>query len=778
MKKKIWLLQLPLILGFTLCFSILELGEQGKLGNRFLREAVFPRLSRASHLVSDFKFIVRGPRPKKNKIVVVGIDSPAIETLGRWPWHRDVMSFLIEKIFASGAKVVGLDIVFSEPDPRIPEELQPVLKQNNLGKWIQQLDTDHVLEEVVRKYSDRLVLAWSSDLACQPGFDSPADCPLLDLKATEKFPPDLSRFKLDEVKTAQSFDFMKTPMISFLAPLMNIPRLQSQAKHLGYVNTFLDIDGYIRRTVPFVWVNGEPYPSLALAMARAGTHNQVRIELNSKQRVKELSFVQGKRNIRTNPLGSMQINFRGPSSAFPHIPALDVLGEDDTVIDDGDPHQTKLSKKEMFKDAYVLIGLTAVGVHDMRQFPFDSNEAGVDGHANILDNLLSGDPLVSGAGGWGSLFVFLLMVFGIGIFAFVMERLEAVPALALFLAFFVIAALIDFRVLFYRDYNLNTAFFYLELGSVFVMALAAKYILEEKNKNFIRGAFSKYVAPAVVDSILQDPSKLSLGGEKRDLTILFSDIRSFTAFSEKMDAKALAAFLNDYFNIMTGIVFSHKGTLDKYIGDAVMAFWGAPLLDQDHTVQACQAAIEMIQALLKNQERFKNQYGIDVEIGIGLNTGVVNVGNMGSDQNFGYTVIGDHVNLASRVESLTKMYGVRILTTHFTLESIRQKGQPLPPHRILDEVKVKGKQNAVSLVQLLEKDLPTEGLKAFEKGRELYKKQKWVEAIQSFEEANRTIRASLGKDDGPSQVFIERCQEFQKAPPESGWDGSWEMHTK
>jgi adenylate cyclase len=310
-----------------------------------------------------------------------------------------------------------------------------------------------------------------------------------------------------------------------------------------------------------------------------------------------------------------------------------------------------------------------------------------------------------------------------------------------------------------------------------VLTLAAKYILEEHNKKFLKVAFSKYVAPSIVNRILEDPTKLMLGGEKKELTILFSDIRGFTTFSEKMDAKQLATFLNDYLGIMTNLVFANDGTLDKYIGDAVMAFWGAPLDQAAHADHCLKAAIAMMKALSVNQARFVAEYGVDVRIGIGVNTGVVNVGNMGSVNNFEYTVIGDHVNLASRLEGLTKHYGVGILTTRFTLDQVASSGAALPAHRVLDFVKVKGKGTAVELIQVLDRDLSPEGLKLFAQGRAHYSAMRWDAATEAFGEASRLLSTS-DEPDAPCEMYLERCRDFRAQPPEPGWDGSWTMTSK
>jgi adenylate cyclase len=337
----------------------------------------------------------------------------------------------------------------------------------------------------------------------------------------------------------------------------------------------------------------------------------------------------------------------------------------------------------------------------------------------------------------------------------------------------------DFGWLFSRkNLNWNTSLFYLEFAFIFLSTFALKYILEERNKKFIRLAFSKYVAPAVVDSILKDHAKLSVGGTKKELTILFSDIRGFTTFSEKMDAVALAKFLNEYLGTMTDLVFKHQGTLDKYIGDAVMAFWGAPLDQPDHAANALKTAIEMQQALRQIGPVLKAKYDVDVAIGIGVNSGNVSVGNMGSDRIFEYTVIGDHVNLSSRLEGVTKTYGVEILTTRFTIASIEANQLKPPPHRVLDQLKVKGKSQAVELIEVFSIDPNPEVLEAFARGRSLYRNRHWDDAIAEFKKADELAKKDQPRGDPPSLVFLERCQEFKNSPPAADWDGSWEMHSK
>ena len=786
MKNKFWLFQIPVIAIFTLAFYIMNEGEQGQLGNPILRDSIFPVLRSTAGTLTNIKFRTRGIEKPKNKIVIVGIDSPSIEVFGRWPWHRDNTAKLIEKTFQHGAKVVGLDMVFSEPDVRVSKEIAEVLVKNKLEKQIMQFETDPLLADTIARYKDRLVTGWMTETNCQPSYaTTPEECPVTDPRALEMFPKGFEKFAFTNQMGIAGFDFLKTPIISAPTLFSNIELFNQAAEHAGYFSAFPDPDGYIRRISLLMLANGKAYPSLALEMARVAKNEDLKVEFDTQSgRVKNLGFAKSNRNIAVSPLGTMEINFRGPAYHFDYISAYDVLKDEDSIevpINNGrKPAGFEGGRAGVLKDAYVLIGLTALGVFDMRAFPFDSNTPGVEGHATILDNLLAGDEMVTGAtsGGQGTWIIFLLMVVGAIVFSYFTSKFEAVPALLLFIAMIGGVGFFDLKVLFQNNINWNTSFFYLELMTLFFLTVAAKYVTEENNKKFIRGAFTKYVSPAVVDSILKDPTKLSLGGTKKDLSILFSDIRSFTTFSERMDAKDLAKFLNEYLGLMTDIVFKHGGTLDKYIGDAVMAFWGAPLDQTDHAERACAAAQEMLQVLALNKARWEKDYNVVVNVGIGINSGAVNVGNMVSSTNFSYTVIGDHVNLSSRLESLTKHYGVGILTSRYTFDMMTKNSSKLPIHRSVDLAKVKGKKTAVEVIQVLEQEPPPGAIDKFNHAIQLFRSQKWDEAKAAFKVASDAMTGNPEVWDGPSELYLERCDFFKQNPPGSDWDGSWEMTSK
>jgi len=839
MKKHAWLLKTPLILLFSLAFYWSVQGERGELESALIRDNVYPALVSLKGWFTNLKFNVRGPVQPKNKIIIIAIDEASINNpkFGKWPWHRDKISDILLKVFSYGAKSVGLDIVFSEQDQRVPDAVRQVLTEVKKEELIPTFETDNQLADIIsdkagmrKEFNQELVLGWMSEKICKPAYISDCLATSIEDQAVNPYPENFERFKASRINGLEKFDPKKTPISTGRNILANIPLFRNAAQHMGNFDIKPDPDAYIRNTSLITIVDGKPHPSLALELARLSflkkdrdgkiMHDEVTKQYTSEPKELEVAFgaknllqsisFAGYRPIHTSPLGVMEINFRGGSHMFPYISAGYLIDEDfnsnneirfdvDSYFDlktlyseaekykdkngfpktslDGYPAFT-IPKTSLFKDAIVLIGVTAKGLYDMRAFPFDPNVAGVEGHANIIDNLLSGDELISSSDNSGWIILLAMMTLGALGFALFIQKVDAVPGLITFLLSAGAFAVVDQKLLFERLQNWNTSLLYLEFASLFFVTLALKYVLEERNKKFIKGAFSKYVAPAIVDSILKDPSKLTVGGEKREMTIMFSDIRGFTTFSEKMDAKALSNFLNDYLSLMTNLVFEHQGTLDKYIGDAVMAFWGAPVAQPGHALNACKATLQMIQTLKEHQPRFKSQYDVDVQIGIGLNSGTVSVGNMGSERIFEYTVIGDSVNLASRTEGLTKAYGVTILTTRFTLDCIQKSGETLPPHRALDLVKVKGKNEAIELVQLLDRPLPTEGLILFEEARRLYTQQKWDDAILKFKTANEILRSPLGEPDGPCQEFVARCEEFRQNPPDADWDGSWKMTSK
>ncbi len=776
MKKQHLFLYLAIICLFTGFYCVHEIGSSSRLTNPFLYQTVFPPLRRLSSLLTDLKFKIRGTVPPASPVVILEVDSRSIEEYGRWPWSRILLSELIQKTFHQGALVIGLDMVLSEPEKNIPDGLSDTLKNKGLGKLVNQFQTDPKLAATIGRRQNQLVLGWMTESHCQPLFSSEEACPVSNQDAIELLPQTLHNFEYGNITGLSNFNRTKTPISSAFSVISNLEMFDAVSLHQGFLNSFRDPDGIIRRTGLVMMVDGLPHPSFALKMAEVAKGIAPRLVIKDQRYVDGI-FLDGKNGaLPVSSSGIADINFRGPERTFSYVSARDVL-ETDPNSEETSRSLAGESPLQKLKGAVVVLGVTALAVSDFTATPFDGVVAGSEVQATVIDNLLSGQ-LIVGRTAFSFWATFLLMTIGAFLFVWISEKLEAIPVIGCAGGTLGATFLIDAKLLFPANFNWSSGFLYAEVLTLSAFIIAKKYMAEEGKRKFIRTAFSKYVSPAVVDTLMKDPTSLHLGGHKTNLTMLFSDIRNFTTFSETMDANRLAEFLNEYFNLMTSILFQFNGTLDKFIGDAVMAFFGAPHGDPEHARKACEAARTMQRVLTAHRSLFKSKYGIEVKIGIGLNSGPVSVGNMGSNQNFNYTVIGDAVNLASRLEGATKQYGVGILTTHLTLAEVQAAGEMAPPFRLVDVIQVKGKSEAVQLLQLLEEEASPDGLMLFEEGRELYHDRAWDKAIEKFRSASVILSHEPQKMDGPSAVFIERCELLKTSPPPPDWDGTWSLDSK
>jgi len=716
----------------------------------------------------DAKFHYRGSRPVSQNIVIVDIDSASLEQIGRWPWRRDILKEVIEEVFSNGAQTVGLDIVFSESQQSVPEELAEILRQQKMKDLVELFDFDKHLAATFKKYHDRLISSWLTDSDCRPRFSAPGECPVADPDAIASLPSTLPKFAVELADFPPGFDFTQTSLGSAVTVTPNLEILDRAVDRSGFVNAVRDPDGLTRHSRPFLLVNGKAYPSLPLQMAQQVRNDRVQLAFTPGGLLSEMAWEKTGKSIPTTPLGTWNIGFLGPDRHFKYVSARELFAkpEDRTIA----------SLPSVFQDAIVIIGVSALAVGDLVATPFTPIHPGTEVQATILENLLNDSLIDIGSG--KTVWILLIAMIATGLMtAFVGMNWEAIPAMAFSLAVVAAGAVIDFQFLFSDHWDFNTGFWYAQMLGGLGITWAGRYIMEQQDKKFVQSAFSKYVAPAVVDNILRDPKSLSLGGRRETMTILFSDIRGFTTLSEKLDAKTVAEFLNDYLDLQTEVAFEHGGTLDKYIGDALMAFWGAPLPQADHALRACNAAIAMAKALDENRERYLSKYGIGVFMGIGLHSGEVSVGNMGSLRSFSYTVIGDNVNLASRLEGATKYFGVEILTTRGTLDCIEAAGGTPPAHRSLAVTQVKGKKNGVEVIELLRDGNDDSALEAFQQGVSHYRKRKWKLAMACFEKSAQGL-GKKGKPDLCSEKYLEQCRAFAKKAPPAKWDGSWALTDK
>src|SRR6202795_4173210 len=457
----------------------------------------------------------------------------------------------------------------------------------------------------------------------------------------------------------------------------------------------------------------------------------------------------------------MHINYRGPRGSYQYVSIADVL--------------TRNFLPGTFNGNIVLIGASATGIGDLRTTPYGGIDyPGVEVHANVIDNMLNHGFLVRGAK--QALWDFLAILF-LGIPLGIWMALVQPRWMWFGAALFIPLVAVDYGA-FRRGWWLNFTIPAMTLtGNVLLVSLY-RALVEEKEKRKVRTAFGQYLSPEVIRRLLVNPRLVE--PKKTDITVMFSDIRGFTTISENLDAQDLAKFLNQYLSEMTGLVFEHHGTLDKYIGDAVMAFWGAPFEEPAHAARACHTALKMMDRVREMQKKWESEGKPHLDIGIGLNTGVASVGNMGSALRYGYTALGDTVNLSSRLEGLNKDYGTHVVVNETTYTAAKDDGFVF---RELDLIRVKGKLQPVAIYELIGRaaensvygtpDEVRNRLDLFQRAHELYRKRRWEDAQKSFQ----TI-LDKWPDDGPSRSYWKRCQEYLFDEPPSGWDGVFTMTHK
>lgn len=797
-----------IILASLLTQYSLDLNTEGKLTSPFLRNHLIPLVEPLTGLATNFKFKLRGVTQPQSKTVIIAVDNASVDQLGRFPWHRDTFAAIIQAALQLGTKAVGLDITFSEPEDRIPKEVYEELKQDNknstLIEQLKKYEGDPILAEVIQTHANKIALGYATlseyntlyfskdDLLHQLKYDVGDQFQQAYQQSLERTLPAIKPFAFQQLKGSGPDHFVRSPLPLFLDGVFNIPEFSNVALHAGFFTATLDQDGYVRRYKLAMQHQGYIVPSLALAMYQISlpADQKLGLKLDPQNNIQALMLNNEDLPLAINPDSSLHLNFRGPQAllqhgsdyartseenlSFPYVSAADVL----TAF--LSPHENpKLTEKikQQLDQSYAFLGVTALGLHDMRSFPFGANTPGIEGHAAAFDNLLHQDSLKTfGTLGLNLLPLILMASLGV-LFTFAFLNLGAVPSIIIFLFFTLIGGASDYYA-FVHGYNFNTVFILIEILLIFLLNLSLKYIMEEQNKKFIRDAFSRYLAPQVVDYVLKNPEKLSVGGDRKELSIVFTDLRGFTTLSETLDPKTLSQFLNEYLTAMTNIIFEQGGTLDKYIGDAVMAFWGAPLDVPLHAYQACKSAVSMQKKIHELQPHFKNKYNLYATMGVGINSGLVSVGNMGSEKIFEYTVIGDHVNLASRLEGLTKYYGADILCSKFTLDAIPEQHKSEFHYRVLDSVKVKGKHQAIDLVELSIEPYQDQFLEYYYLAKEEYKKKNWDLSIQYFQKAQEHYQKQKNKDDEVCKLFILRAQDFKTNPPNEHWDGSHEMKEK
>ena len=622
----------------------------------------------------DQHFRFRGPRPANPQVAIVTIDEASLRTVGRWPWSRTILADLVRRLVDGGAATMAFDVLFNEPelgaerqvvdrsthggrrnlDPKIRAELERMAREN---------DPDATLAQAIRE-SKRVVLASNFLLEARPPTAAPERQGSPKKGALGSFKNYRERGLKAPIHAEQEF--------------FPIPVLLDAALAVGHTNMLAESDGSTRYEALVIESRGHYYPSLALEAVRVALGVEpLKVKVTFGEWVQMGDDVWIPTEARSRAL----IDYAGPPGTIPHVSAADVL-------------QGK--GLERVKDRIVFIGATAEALYDLRVTPVSPAMPGVEKHANMAASVLDGRFIVRPS--WtelaeaGGIFLFPLVL------AIVLPAVRPVPSVGITLALLI--ALFATAHYWFRQ-GMWTPLVYpsLALLLTFIAITVYRFFTEERQRQYTRRAFQQYVSPEVVEQIMRNPQVLQFGGELRNLTVLFSDIRDFTTFTEKNDPQLVVQMLREYLTEMTRIVIEEGGTLDKYIGDAVMAEFGAPIAYPDHALRGCRAALRMAAEVERLTAKWTAEGREPFRIGLGVNTGNMVVGNLGSEQLFDYTVIGDEVNLGARLESLNKDYQTdkHIIISEGTYEAA---GTAIEV-RQLGEVKVKGKTRPVVVYELL-----------------------------------------------------------------------------
>lgn len=728
--------------------------------------------------ILDFKFKYRyelrsnEERKPKNKIGILAVDEKSIEQFGRWPFPRKTYVQVLKNLKNKGVKWVAFDSVFSEKERPTVDDAKNIIKNKPLN-IISELNKVEKVSPADRSFSEAIKFFSESDEEAEEDngmgvvlgyfyFLSPREVK----EAGREGDAFRGIDKMEESEIAliepEDLDLDTYDHHKVFGMVSNIDIISQSSPYHAFFSNESDEDAVMRWVTLLRVLDGKLMPSMSLMLASKITGSDIMVEFDNHGVAKLELVKEGEEGeiiyeIPIDPLGRgrLLVDYLGKRQNFRHISLVDAYNNnfnDET--------------REWLKGSSLLFGPTATGINDVKPTPLDSVVDGVEIHAQAVDNIVSkkfmkrpNDIYL-----WELLALILIGLILTPILIMSRPSLSGLVVVSTILG----CLFLDQKLFFSKGVWAYLGMPILEISSLFVVIILYKYFYEEREKKKVKGAFSHYLSPEVISDVLEDPEALALGGKRKELTVFFSDVRSFTTISESLTPEQLCEFMNDYFTPMTNIILQKRGVLDKYIGDAIMAFWGAPINLPDHADRAMDSSVEMLASLKILQEKFKNQGYPACEIGIGLNTGMMSVGNMGSNERFCYTVMGDSVNLGARLEGLTKEYSIKIMASEFTIKSLT-KNHHL--YRDLDNIRVKGKNEPVRVFHVFSPE-DLKGIDAkefignFEEGRKYYSQQKWKEAKKYFEICTKTRPA-----DGPALVYLKRVEEFMNKPYMENWDG-------
>ena len=717
-----------------------------------------PLLERLDQFIYDARLRLGMSRTLDERIVIVDIDEKSIDRIGRWPWGRDKLADLTQELFArQRVSVVGFDVVFAERDNSSGLASLRALERGPLAK------TPGFAEQVSR-------LAPSLDHDALFARSRHGHAAVLGYYFTSDRQGHTQGALPLPVVTGAQLRGRPLAATTWNGYGANLSELNQAAAQAGFFNTISDSDGVVRSLPLLAEYQGQYYESLALAMFRAMMGGPTvepgfpaTASLGTHDTLESVVLVDGARRMAlpVDERLAMLIPFRGPGGpqggSYAYISASDLL-------------EGKIAEGTL-ADKAVLIGTSAPGLQDVRTTPVGPVYPGVEAHASMLTALMDGSTIAIPDYARGFDVLQLLMV-GL-VLAFGLSVLPAGPALLLSAAVFLALTLLNFWL--YRTHGLAMPLA-TALALVFTATavnIAHGYLFESRAKRALASRFRSYVPPPLVDEMLKHPEHYSMQADSRELTVMFCDMRGFTALSECMPPLQLQALLNRVFTRLTEVIQAERGTIDKYMGDCVMAFWGAPVSAPDHAACAVRAALGMARAVEQLNQEHRAQGLPEIGVGIGLNTGLMCVGDMGSNIRLSYTVIGDAVNLGSRLEGLCKTYGVAIIASAST-----QSMAPGFVWQELDRVRVKGKAQAVNIFTPLADQSQASALNAdelacWQQVLAHYRAQDWAQCGQSLAALRRQAPQSV-----LYALYASRLEEMMSRPPPSDWDGATHFETK
>jgi len=718
-----------------------------------------PLMRRLDNIFYDMQTVLTMPRGVDPRVVVVDLDEKSLAERekggeGRWPWPRDRLALLLDKLFDHyQIAIVGFDVVFAERDESSGIKVLERLAQNELRGDSQfrsalrqlqpKLDYDAAFANSMRNRAVVLGYAFTQDAQTTKG-QLPAPV----------FP-------------AGTFTGKSVSFYRFAGHTANLPELQQAAASGGHFSIEPDRDGILRRVPMLIESNGAYYESLSLAMTRKLIGNPAIVPGygEGEYAATEDSSLEwlkiGPLRIPVDGSGvTSLIPYRGGERSFKYVPAVDVINARVDVAD--------------LKGKIVLVGTTAPGLLDLRATPVGSIYPGVEVHANMIAGILDGKIKQSPT--YVVAFEFLALLLAGLIMALLLPLLSPLKSLLLAATVLIGAFVINSMVFQLGNLVLPLASMLIMIALLFALNMTYGFFVETRGKRQITGLFGQYVPPELVDEMAKNPANFSMEAESREMSVLFSDVRGFTTISEGLDPKQLSQLMNEFLTPLTEVIYQHRGTIDKYMGDCIMAFWGAPLPDPSHARNGILAGLEMHAALARMNPVFKARGWPEIRIGVGVNTGRMSVGNMGSRIRLAYTVMGDAVNLASRLESITKQYGADMIVGEETRNAV-----PDGVFCELDMVRVKGKDQAVRIFEPLGLQGQVEQAKLDEAERyaeflRLYRAQAWDQAGRAL---SNLQKMALGNyHTYLYEMYIKRTEYKRQNPPGMDWDGAWTFDTK